>query len=510
MEKFPDIYFQNTLTGTKDKFVPIKSGEASIYSCGPTVYDYAHIGNFRTFMMSDLLKRVLDYAGYEVKKVQNITDVGHLTNDDLADSTGEDKIAKKAQSEKKSVWDIAKYFEDAFVEDEKILRILPPNMGRPRATEYIREQIAITKDLMQKGFAYEVKGSVYFRVEKFEEYGKLSKNSVEDLQAGARVDVNDEKESPLDFALWKSGDAKHLMQWDFETGKQIAEEDLNKSLENKWWGFPGWHVECSAMSQKLLGDSFDIHTGGEDNIFPHHECEIAQNECSHGGTISYWLHTKHLLVDGQKMSKSKGNFFTIRDLLAKGWKGEEIRYVLLAAHYRTSMNFSEKALSDARASIERITEARKAFKSHSLEGGGQEEHQEIGPRSERATSVEKYREKYQDALADDLNTSDALAAVFELISFGYRLREEKALSVQISQEISKFLEGDFQQIFDIFPEEKKVARDLESEVVKKITERNQARADKDWAKSDAIRDELWEKGIKLIDGKEGTSWELVS
>jgi cysteinyl-tRNA synthetase len=501
MSKFPDIYFQNTLTGTREKFIPLKPGEATIYSCGPTVYDYAHIGNFRSFMMSDLLTRVLTYAGYTVKKVQNITDVGHLTNDDLADSTGEDKIAKKAKAEKKSVWDVAKFFEDCFVEDEKVLRILPPSAGRPRATEFISEQIALIKDLMDKGFAYEIKGSVYFRVEKFPDYGKLSKNAIADLQAGARVDIHDDKESPLDFALWKTGDQNHLMQWDFETGEKIPENLLEKSPENKGWGFPGWHIECSAMSQKLLGKDFDIHTGGEDNIFPHHECEIAQNECSTGGKINYWLHAKHLLVDGQKMSKSKGNFFTIRDLTEQGWKGEEIRYVLLASHYRSSMNFSEKVLADGRASIGRLGEARKFF--------GAFKNPSTPPVGGDPTPVDKYREKFQAALADDLNTSDALAAVFGLVNAGYRLRESGGLDEKKSGEISQFLEEDFQQVFDVFPEEKKVSEDFEAEILAKITERKKAREDKDWAKSDAIREALLGRGVKLVDGEKGTAWELI-
>lgn len=552
-----NIQLTNTFDGKKTDFIPIEEGKVSIYSCGPTVYDYAHIGNFRSFLMSDILFRVFEYAGYDVTKVQNITDVGHLTNDDFADSSGEDKIAKKAIAEKKDPFEIARYYEDCFVDDEAILRILPPNGGRPRATEFIPEQIALTKTLIDKGFAYEINGSVYFRAAKFDDYGKLSGNKLEDLQAGARVEINDEKESPLDFALWKSANENHLMQWDFLTGKKIALEIIQKYQDNKFSeknekfeelrkdfsesydiiqranpdtsdeeifgilqkfrGFPGWHIECSAMSQKLLGDNFDIHTGGEDNIFPHHECEIAQNKCGYGGNINYWLHGKHLLVEGKKMSKSKGNFYTIRDLLEKGWHGNEIRLALMKSHYRSALNFSEASLTEARANIKKISDIYKRCK----EMVDEEKITETEAKEDKSfyTKVEAYK----NIIFDDLHVGVALAKTFEIISFTTLLmnveeKEKELWGTLGNDEIHKirakqilyFLENHFDPIFNIFPEEKTVSAELTQKIEQKIAERKQARADKNWALSDQIRDELACECIELIDEAGETRWEIKS
>lgn len=496
----------NSQSRTKEKFVPINKNEVTIYSCGPTVYDYAHIGNFRSFLMSDLLTRVLQYAGYKTQKVMNITDVGHLTNDDLADANGEDKIGKKAAASGKTAWEIAEFYTQKFEEDEQALRILLPT-HRPKATEFIKEQIDIAKTLQKRGFAYEVNGSFYFRVAAFEQYGKLSGNSLENLQAGSRVEVLDEKESPLDFALWKSGDEKHLMQWDFATGEKISDEKLAESPNNKFWGFPGWHVECSAMSRAYLGDRFDIHTGGEDNLFPHHECEIAQNECSCApenqgkNSVNYWMHAKHLLVEGQKMSKSKGNFYTIRDLFEQGWTGNEIRFLLLSAHYRTAMNFSMDGLTQAKKNIERITEAKNIFAKELQNSESKKIEYKI---------VKNLVEKYKESLFDDLNVSDALATVFEIIKTGLKAREEKNLSTDLTQEIHQFLTTDFDQVFDIFPEEKTLSDEKMAQINALIDLRAMARTEKNWAESDRIRDELLENfGVKIKDSGTETNWELV-
>jgi len=424
--------------------------------------------------MADLLERTFRYLGYAVTKVQNITDVGHLVSD--ADE-GEDKILKKARLEKKDPFAIARFFEDAFVEDEKKLRIIPP-LHRPRATEFIQEQIDLALKLIEEGYAYESNQSVYFRTEKFKNYGQLSKNNLEELVAGARVEVHSDKESPLDFALWKKADENHLMQWESPWGR----------------GFPGWHIECSAMSQALLGDSFDIHTGGEDNIFPHHECEIAQNEGANGGhkSVNYWLHAKHLLVDGQKMSKSDGNFYTVRDLFEKGWAGNEIRYTLLSAHYRTALNFTFESLEMARASIARLTEAQVILKK-------------IAETSEANEAfIAPFREKFQTALADDLNTADALGVVFDLMKQALKLRDEKALSSEQATSIIHFLETDFDQIFDIFPDKKLLSPEEEVEIQDLITQRKKFREEKNWGESDRIRDELAARGIELVD-EDGTT-----
>lgn len=377
-----DIYLQNTLTGKKELFKP-KNDVVGIYSCGPTVYDYAHIGNFRSFLMADILTRTMRLAGYKVIKVQNITDVGHLTADDMADASGEDKISKKARLELKSPIDIADYYMNAFIEDEEFLRIEKPD-DRPRATDFINEQIEMAKTLIDNGYAYVSNGSVYFRTAKYKDYGKLSKNNLDKLSCGCRVEVNSEKEDPLDFALWKKAGEEHLMQWDSPWGK----------------GFPGWHIECSAMGNALLPDGIDIHTGGEDNIFPHHECEIAQNECSGHGEIPYWLHAKHLLVDGTKMSKSKGNFYTIRDLKEKGYTGSEIRLALLFSHYRSTQNFQEKDLIQARKNIKKIKNV--------LSKGT------IFQTKNRFKK--QYRKEFMKKICDDLNTPAALAVIFDMIS----------------------------------------------------------------------------------------------
>ncbi len=472
----PDIFLHNTLSNKKEKFEPLYRGEVRIYSCGPTVYDFAHIGNFRSFLMSDLLVRVLRYAGYKTIKAQNITDVGHL----VADSDdGEDKILKKAKLEKKDPLVITKFFTEAFIEDEKILRILPPEY-RPVATEFIAEQIELAQKLIQEGFAYEINGSVYFRTRKFEKYGQLSGNKVDDLQAGKRVEISAEKEDPVDFALWKKADENHLMQWDSPWGR----------------GFPGWHIECSAMSAKLLGLPFDIHTGGEDNVFPHHECEIAQNECANNGkkSVNYWLHVKHLLVEGKKMSKSAGNFYTIRDLLDKGWKGEEIRYALLGAHYRSTLDFSYDSLVQARSSVERLEEAKRIFSN--LSGG------------KKGNFLPEAGE-FRKALFDDLNVAEGLSITFNLIKEGMKQREENKLTPERAGEIVKFLEEDFNHIFDIFPKEKELSATEKKEIEELIAKRDKFRAEKNWGEADWIRDELLEKGIELIDEDGKTIWKII-
>lgn len=490
----PEIHLTDTRTKRKEHFVPLKKNEVSIYSCGPTVYDFAHIGNFRTFVMSDTLTRVFKYAGYKVIKATNITDVGHLTNDDLADAEGEDKIMKKARVEKKDPLEIARAFERFFIEDEQVLRILPPDY-RPRATDYIPEQIEMAQELIEKGYAYVVNGSVYFSVEKFEKYGQLSGNDLNDLQAGTRIEVNSDKKNPMDFALWKSAPADHLMQWDSPWGK----------------GFPGWHIECSAMSRKLLGDTFDIHTGGEDLIFPHHECEIAQTQgCSGCKSVNYWLHGKHLLIDGKKMSKSKGNFYTIRDLIADGWTGNEIRYLLMSAHYRTALNFSTKGLEQARGSIARLTEGRRLFDEFIAEK--KSTGASVSSSSEKidTSSIWSLRTKYQQALFDDLNIPEALGQVFEMIRWGLRLRESGELTLAIATSIIEFIDTDFDPVFDVFPEAKKVDPALVLLIEKNIAERVEAKKNKDYGLADSIRTMLLaEHSVELFDEAGGTKWKLA-
>ena len=474
------LFLHNTLSGKKEEFVSLAPGKVKIYSCGPTVYNFAHIGNFRSFLTSDFLARTLEYLGYEVTKVMNITDVGHLTNDDVADAGGEDKISRAAREQKIDPYEIARHFQEAFHEDEAVLRIQPA-WKYPRATDFIKEQIELAEKLIAAGFAYEVDGSVYFRTAKFKKYGQLSNNKLEDLIAGARVEVNSEKEDPLDFALWKKAEPSHLMQWKSPWGK----------------GFPGWHAECSAMSEKLLGFPFDIHTGGEDNVFPHHECEIAQNECSHGGkkSVNYWLHTKYLLVGGKKMSKSAGNFYTIRDLIDQGWNGNEIRLTLLSAHYRSTLDFSIKSLEQSRASIARIAEARRVCEA-------------VDPAAPNDWS-EEYREKFSAALSDDLNVSEALAATFELTNAVLKLSAESKLTPEVAASSLDFFENDFEVIFDCFPEIMEVDLGTQKEIDTLLTQRKKAREDKNWEESDRIRDELLEKfNVEVRDGADGQTWSV--
>lgn len=472
-----EVYLHNSLSGKKEKLDDLLKvpGQVNLYSCGPTVYDYAHIGNFRSFLMADLLTRTLTSVGYKVTKVQNITDVGHLTNDDLADADGDDKVAKKAKAEGKTAWDIAEFYTNAFIEDEASLHILKPD-NRPKATEFIAEQITMIETLITKGFAYEANGSVYFRTAKYEDYGKLSKNKLEDLKSGARVEINNEKEDPLDFALWKHADKNHLMQWESPWGK----------------GFPGWHIECSAMSQALLSHT-DIHTGGEDNAFPHHECEIAQNECSHGYHIPMWLHAKHLLVDGQKMSKSKGNFFTIRDLRDKGYTGAEIRYALLAAHYRTALNFTEDSLIQARNSIARLQEAHRLIETV------------CAPEPEENTTrtsklVEQAQAKFKSALSDDLNVAEALAAVFDLVASALKKKDEGTLNADEALAVVEFLEHDFNTVFEILNFD---IVELPTDVETLLQKRADARLNKDFAASDKLRDEIKALGWEVKDEADG-------
>ncbi len=493
------IFLQNSLSGKKEEFKPLKEGKVQIYSCGPTVYDFAHIGNFRSFLMADILVRVFQLNKYEVTKIMNITDVGHLTNDDHADADGEDKISKKAKAENLNPFDIAQKFEKFFIEDEKVLNILPPQK-RPRATDFIVEQLDIVKDLIQKDFAYKINGSVYFRTKKFEDYGKLSKNNLEKLNAGARVEVNSEKEDPLDFALWKKADSNHLMQWDYESGTLISLEDIKtqniKNIPEENRGFPGWHIECSAMSKALLGEHFDIHTGGEDNMFPHHECEIAQNEASCGHkSVNYWLHGKHLLVEGKKMSKSKGNFYTIKDLIEKGWKGNEIRLALISSHYRNALNFSEKSLEQARNSIRRINETVRIlekFLDLNNSSLGSRNTQELEP------GLKIISKNFIKTLNDDLNIPEALSFAFEVITTVLQNKEKNILTEVEAQEVLNFLKEDFNSIFAIL-EDNKI--EISEEIATLLQKRKKARESKDWAKSDEIRDQIKDLGFEILDAK---------
>lgn len=459
-----DIRFYNSFSKTTEDFVPIKPGKVKLYSCGPTVYSHPHIGNFRSFLMADLLKRFLKFKGFAVTHIMNITDVGHL----LADAEeGADKLEEEARKQQKGPLEIAQMYIDSFMEASELLNMAPAN-SFPRATEHIDEMIKMVETLIEKGYAYVVGNNVYYDITKFEGYGKLSGNTIDDLNAGARVEVNSEKRNHQDFALWKH-DPMHLQQWDSPWGK----------------GFPGWHIECSAMSMKYLGKSFDFHTGGEDNIFPHHECEIAQSEGATGKKwVNYWMHGRFLLFDGEKMSKSKGNLYTIQELIEKGFKKSAIRYALISSHYRQNYNFTFDGLKVAQQAVEKFQQCVTMLKEANGKGGKV---------SENITAIaEKNLADFDAALSDDLNISKALAACFELI------REVNKLN-NLNVDEAQILLDAFEKIDSVLGILYEDQGEVPAEIVALAEQRLKAKADKDWVTADRLRDEIGQKGFVLED-----------
>jgi cysteinyl-tRNA synthetase len=477
------IRLYNSLSRKLEELQPLVPGQVRMYHCGPTVYSSPHIGNFRSFLFADVLRRFLEDQGLAVTQVMNITDVGHLTLDDV--EGGEDKMEAASRRTGLTAWDIARKYEAEFRDCQRELRVrLPHHM--PRATEFIAQMGAIIADLLQKGFAYEVNGNVYFEIAKFPAYGRLSGKKLDELEQGARVEVNDEKRNPRDFALWKT-DAKHQMQWDapFPGGAR---------------GFPGWHIECSAMSQHYLGDEIDIHTGGEDNIFPHHECEIAQSEAHHGRPfVRIWMHARHLLVDNTKMSKSLGNFFTVADLLAKGYSGLEIRYALIRVQYRQALNFTTKGLDEARAAIGRVQQAR-ARLVRVRDGIAAAGDDDLGAAIARAGAA------FTAAMAEDLNVSEALAAVFDCVA-----ASNKAAVSAVGAATGLALFARCDDVLGCFGDEPvaDATGDAPAELLAKLAARSAAKAAKDWATADRLRDEIAAAGFKIVDAKEGARLERL-
>ena len=459
----------NTLTQKKEAFVPIEEGKVRMYSCGPTVYNYFHIGNARPFIVFDVLRRFLEYIGYDVKFVQNFTDV----DDKIINRSIEEGITAAEVADK----NIAEYFKDA-----DALGIRRADV-HPRVSDHMPEIIEMIKELEARGLAYNVDGNVYYQVDHFHDYGKLSKQSIDDLKSGARIDVNDEKRSPLDFALWKK------------------KKDGEPYWESPWGqGRPGWHIECSAMSRKHLGESIDIHGGGQDLIFPHHENEIAQSEGSCGCKFAnYWVHNGYININNEKMSKSKGNFFTVRDI-AKHYDLEVVRMFMLMAHYRSPVNFSDELLGQAQNALERLYNAKYQME-YLLENN----------KSEAASEDEKtwmdnlaqYKKGFIDAMNDDLNTADAIAAIFELVrDTNSNLSEASSReAVKAALDLFKELTG----VIGLAAKEKET--DLEAEVEALIAQRQEARKNKDFSLADEIRDVLLAKGIILEDTREGVKWK---
>ena len=488
----PEIHIYNSLSRKKELFSPLSPPFVGLYVCGPTVYGDAHLGHARPAITFDLVFRSLLHLGYKVRYVRNITDVGHLEND--ADE-GEDKVAKKARLEQLEPMEVVQYYSDRYHEDMNQLNVKKPSI-EPRASGHIIEQIEMVKDILKAGFAYEVNGSVYFDVNKYHQshqYGKLSGRVLEDMMAGYRdLEGQDEKRSPVDFALWKKAAPEHIMRWPSPWGE----------------GFPGWHLECSAMSTKYLGEVFDIHGGGMDLLFPHHECEIAQSNAANGkDAVRYWMHNNMITINGQKMGKSLNNFITLRQFFSGEHDGLErvyspmtIRFFILQAHYRSTLDFSNEALQAAEKGLKRLTQAMEALDA-------------IKPADNNSTEVAGIREKCYRAINDDFNSPVAMAHLFDAVRIINAAKDGKET---LNAESISYLKETF-SIFmtDIFGLKTEIAGsgDKMQQVVEGLMNmvldfRMQARAQKDWSTSDKIRDELARLKIAVKDGKEGASWEI--
>ncbi|MBQ7104753.1 MAG: cysteine--tRNA ligase [Bacilli bacterium] len=460
----------NTLTKKVEDFIPFEEGKVRMYTCGPTVYDYAHIGNLRTYIFEDILEKSLKYVGYEVYRVMNITDVGHLTSDG---DTGEDKMAKGALRAGKTVKETAEFYTEAFFKDCEKLNINKPAVVSP-ASEHIDMYIKMITKLLNDGYAYESNGNIYFDISKAKDYYRLSGKNPEDLLVGARDSVEEDtaKKNPADFALW------------FTTSKF-------QNQEMKWdspWGvgYPGWHIECSGISGKYLGEYLDIHCGGVDNIFPHHTNEIAQSEAYFGHKwCNYWMHGEYLNDATGKMSKSKGEFLTVSLLEEKGYDPLAYRYFCLNSHYRNPLTFTWEGLDGAANAYKKLkTRIKNLDRTPDL----------------NENKTDAYQVRFKEAIKNDLNTSTMMTLVYDV------LKDE-----DLSDFSKLYLMDNFDKVLglNLIEEEAEVDEDLEKEIQAKIEERNQAKKDKDYAKADQIRNELLEKGIKLIDSREGTTYELI-
>ncbi len=465
------LRFYNTMTRKKEAFKPIERGKVCLYSCGLTVYDYAHVGNLRAYVFVDLLKRWLEYRGFRVKHVMNFTDV-------------DDKTIRGMQREGTSLQQYTQKYIEAFLDDLGALNIEQPNI-MPKATDHIEEMVKLVSTLMEKGYGYRGEdGSIYYAISKFKSYGKLSKMKLKGLKAGARVKVDEYgKEQASDFALWKA--------WDPADGDVFWETPLGK-------GRPGWHIECSAMSMKYLGETLDIHTGGVDNMFPHHENEIAQSEAVTGKKfVNYWMHNEHLLVRGERMGKSLRNFSTLRDLIQMGHDPMAVRYFLLSTHYRKQFGFTFEGLEAAKNALQRLYDF--------LERLGQVENGEED--AEIDDLVEKARKDFEDAMDDDLDVSKALAAVFNLVRDVNTLIDQRKLNREDAERV-KGLMMNFDKVLGVMSgfwerREEKLSKEVE-DLVKK---REEARKARDWKTADTIRDRLREMGIVLEDTPEGLKWK---
>lgn len=457
----------NTMSRRKEEFVPLDNNEVKIYACGPTVYNYIHIGNARPLCVFDVLRRYLEYRGYNVKFVQNFTDV-------------DDKIIKRANEEGLTFEEVSKKYIEEFWTDAHGLNFKDATV-HPKATENIDEIIDIIKTLEEKGYAYAVDGDVYYRTLKFDGYGKLSHQPIEDLQSGARIAIGEKKENPLDFALWKAA-KEGEPYWDSPWGK----------------GRPGWHIECSAMNRRYLGKSIDIHCGGKDLVFPHHENEIAQSEAANDAPFAkYWMHNGYINVDNVKMSKSLGNFKTVREI-ANVYGYEVIRYFLISSHYRSPINYSIDIIEQCKSALERLYTCR-----DSLDFAIKNASSDIADDEDILASVASAKDKFITAMDDDLNTADAIAAVFDLVSVINTQIINKTVSKNVCDKAAQMFD-ELTGVLGLVYNRK--SNDIDDEIEKLIEQRQEARANKDWATADKIRDELKARGIILKDTPQGVTW----
>lgn len=460
----------NTLTKQKNDFVPLNGNEVRIYSCGPTVYSYAHIGNFRTYIFMDNLRRILEYNGYTLKHVMNITDVGHLESDG---DEGEDKMEKAARKENKSPYEIAKFYTDAFFKDMDALNIERPEIIA-KATDHISDMLEFAKEIVKNGYGYETSTAIYFDVSKLDKYPVLSNRNVDDQIAGARVDVDPEKRNPYDFAIWIKAPEKHIMKWDSPWGLS----------------YPGWHLECSAMSRKYLGKVFDIHTGGVDHIPTHHENEIAQSKGAFGKIpAKIWMHVEFLQVDGGKMSKSLGNVYTITQLEEKGIEPLAYKLFCYTAHYRTKLNFT---FEGAMASQKALNRLRESYIKH-----------KNGTNNVDESIIKEYKSKFLDAINDDLNMPLAMSIVWEIARNEKKANKLAELLLDFDKVLGLDLENSEKYL------KKQNDLELPDEIIELLERRKKAREEKNWALSDEIRDSLKEKGYMVKDTKEGMTVEKI-
>ncbi len=471
----------NSLTRKLEPFVPLVEGRVHIYVCGPTVQDYAHIGHAKTYISFDTMVRYFRYLGMQVRYVQNITDVGHLLD------SGEDRILRGAARAKLEPMELVERYMRSYFEDMDALGVGRPDIS-PRASGHVPEQIELTKRLLESGHAYEANGSVYFDVRSWPEYGRLSGRRIEEQEEGTRVAVREEKRYPEDFALWKRAEPEHILRWPSPWG----------------WGYPGWHVECSAMATKYLGETFDIHGGGIDNIFPHNECEIAQAEAAFGATFArYWLLTGSLTVSGVKMSKSLGNFITIKDVL-KRHRPQAVRFFTFSSHYRSPVDYSEDALVSAQRGWERLIGPYLAVRERLMQPGLP---------AERSTSIEGFadetRANFRSAMDDDFNVPAALAVLFDFAKeVNTLLAREERVGRPDLESIEAFYREVAGDVLGLLPQASGASAEREAGLIRLlIALRSEARQRKEWALSDSIRDRLATLGVALEDGKDGTTWK---